>query len=330
MRFYKDDIAVVSYTGIFPDADNESDFFQNLINGKCSITDLSKERGNHFDVSCHFSKDKKEEEKSYSKYGTVISLEKINSWAEKYKLNDDTHSCVEIVLHELVDRISQNLNGIIKNKKSECVIAMGTGEPNVARILQKKSFKEIEEKFGWTETEKFRIQKFLERTQNTPKRKELIDKDYFFSLAFESLKNRFGISGPCSFVDAACASSLAAIYTAINRLRSESCDLIITGGLDLGVGITTLVAFSKVQVLSDKIMNPFDQSADGMNQGEAAALFALMRLEDAKKEGLQIHGVIRGCDGSSDGINGGLVEPTERGQVLAYEKTYEDVPMHPL
>jgi hypothetical protein len=67
-----------------------------------------------------------------------------------------------------------------------------------------------------------------------------------------------------------------------------------------------------------------------MNQGEAAALFALMRLKDARAAGYEVHAVIRNCDGASDGINGGIVEPTEYGQILAYERAYRNVPLQPL
>lgn len=331
MRFYQDDIAIVACAGIFPDADDENQFFSQLLEGHCSIKNLADSHDtNHLQIQYHFAADKKAKDSSYSRYATQISLDRISQWARKNDLFDSEMSSIEVIMHELISRMANSQSDLFANQKSECVIAMGTGEPYAVRLMQKKVYEEIMSRVELNAIERARIDQYLRNIENHPPRNSYLDKDLFFPLTYQSLRQKYGFNGPCSFIDAACASSLAALMVAINRLRSGACDVVVSGGVDIGLGVVTLIAFSKVQVLSDEIMNPFDITGDGMNQGEAAALFTLMRLSDAKKQGRSILGVIRNCEGSSDGIQGGIVEPTERGQVLAYERAYNDVPMQPL
>lgn len=328
MRFYENDIAVVSYAGVFPDADDENLFFQNLLKGHCAIGDLLGEANDGVvDFRNHYSSDKSLPDKTYARFGTKIPYTKFLEWAERNEIDPNRSTTYEICMHELFRRMNNKTPGLFGSRRAECMVSMATGEPHTVRVRSGSLARKWLENYELNDETRERLNKDLSLIMNNPKRAALMPKDLFCTLAYESVRSRFGIEGPCSYVDAACASSLAAFTLAVHRLRSGDCDLAVAGGIDFGLGVLTLAAFSRVKVLSEKIMNPFDESADGMNQGEAAALFALMRLKDARAEGFPIYGVIRNCDGSSDGIHGGIVEPTEHGQVLAYERAYRNVPL---
>lgn len=323
MKFFENDVAIVEYSGIFADSENEVDLFDRLLQGKCLIGELK-------DFGHHFSDDRKAQDRCYSNLGSKVPVESILKWADKNGLTTQSATAVEIVMHELMRRMVERTPGLFKGKKCEAIIGLSTGETDPYRIGQRKLFEELSQSIQFTDSEKERIQSYLSSFDQFPKRKDWLAKDVFSTLIFESVRTRFGISGACAFVDAACASSLAALMLAVRRIETGEADLVISGGVDISVVLVTLLAFSKLQVLSDKVMVPFDQKADGMNQGEAGALFALTTLANAKKENLRIYGVIRNCDGSSDGALGGMVEPTEYGQQLAYERAYSEVPLYPL
>ena len=331
MKFYEDDVAIVSYASVFPDCDNEDIFFDRLLNGECLIRDLTADESeNAVQLRYHFSKDKKAFDKSYSKFGTKIPLAKIREWAERNELDMATATTVEIIMHELCRRMEAALPSLFDGRRSELIVALSTGEPDPIKTFQRRVLASMKEKVKLNSAEQERIGGFMKIFDRHPARQTYLRKETFSSLIFESVRDRFGIEGTGALIDAACASSLAAVMLAIRRLQEGDRDLVITGGIDVGTTLLTLMSFSKLQILSEGIMNPFDKSADGINEGEGAALFALMRLKDARAQGLPILAVIRNCDGSSDGVLGGMVEPTEFGQNLAYENAYRNVPMYPV
>ncbi|HEY1109321.1 MAG TPA: amino acid adenylation domain-containing protein, partial [Opitutaceae bacterium] len=59
----------------------------------------------------------------------------------------------------------------------------------------------------------------------------------------------------------------------------------------------------------------FDAAADGWVLGEAVAAFVLKRLEDAERDGDEIHAVVRACGVAQGGVRNGLMAPHAAGQV---------------
>ena len=74
---------------------------------------------------------------------------------------------------------------------------------------------------------------------------------------------------------------------------------------------------------------PFHKDADGLVPAEGAAFVGLMRLDDALRQGRQIHGVIRGVGLSNDGRGRGLLAPMAEGQARAMRSAYEMAGMSP-
>ncbi|MFE9171928.1 SDR family NAD(P)-dependent oxidoreductase [Streptomyces kebangsaanensis] len=139
------------------------------------------------------------------------------------------------------------------------------------------------------------------------------------------IANRFDLHGTNHTTDAACASSLAALSTAVGELALGRADLVISGGVDTGNDIGMFLCFSKTPALSRTgDCRPFSDAADGTMLGEAVVMYALKRLSDAERDGDRIHAVIRGIGTSSDGRGTAIYAPLPDGQARALRRAYEE------
>jgi acyl transferase domain-containing protein/NAD(P)H-dependent flavin oxidoreductase YrpB (nitropropane dioxygenase family)/NAD(P)-dependent dehydrogenase (short-subunit alcohol dehydrogenase family) len=137
------------------------------------------------------------------------------------------------------------------------------------------------------------------------------------------IANRLDLGGVNYTVDAACASSLAALDHACTELRNGSSDLALCGGADLHNAIGDYLLFSSTHALSPTgRCATFDESADGIALGEAVAVVVLKRLEDAERDGDRIYAVVKAVAGASDGRSLGLTAPRKQGQVRAMQRAW--------
>ncbi|MES4908679.1 MULTISPECIES: SDR family NAD(P)-dependent oxidoreductase [unclassified Streptomyces] len=144
------------------------------------------------------------------------------------------------------------------------------------------------------------------------------------------IANRLDLGGANYTVDAACASSLAAVDVACKELVTGNSDLVLCGGADLHNGINDYMLFSSVHALSPTGRSrTFDASADGIALGEGVACVVLKRLADAERDGDRVYGVIKGVGSSSDGRSLGLTAPRPEGQRAALERAYRNARVSP-
>ncbi|MCC7126595.1 MAG: 3-oxoacyl-ACP reductase, partial [Acidobacteria bacterium] len=142
--------------------------------------------------------------------------------------------------------------------------------------------------------------------------------------------NRFDLGGTNCALDAACASSLAALSMAMGELRSHRADTVLTGGVDALNDVLMFLCFSQTPALSvTGDCRPFSDQADGTMLGEGVAMLALRRLEDAERDGHKIYAVIRGLGSSSDGRAKSVYAPRSEGQALALRRAYDDAGYSP-
>jgi acyl transferase domain-containing protein/NAD(P)-dependent dehydrogenase (short-subunit alcohol dehydrogenase family) len=143
------------------------------------------------------------------------------------------------------------------------------------------------------------------------------------------IANIFNFHGPNYVVDAACASAMAAMSSAVEGLIANDFDVAITGGIDRNMGAPTFVKFCKIGALSATGTRPYAQGADGFVMGEGAAIFLLKRLADAERDGDKIYAVLGGMGGSSDGKGKGITAPNPIGQRLCIERGWENAGLSP-
>jgi len=150
------------------------------------------------------------------------------------------------------------------------------------------------------------------------------------NVAAGRVANRFDFGGVNYTVDAACASSLAAVYAACRELEAGSSDVVVVGGADTIQNPFAYLCFAKTHALSPRgRCATFDRTADGIAISEGVAMMVLKRLVDAERDGDRIYAVIKGVSGSSDGRAKGLTAPRPEGQALALERAYAQAGVSP-
>ncbi|MEK7855912.1 MAG: beta-ketoacyl synthase N-terminal-like domain-containing protein, partial [Acidobacteriota bacterium] len=139
------------------------------------------------------------------------------------------------------------------------------------------------------------------------------------------IASRFDLGGSNAVVDAACASSLAALSMATMELESGRADMVITGGMDTFNDIFMYMCFSKTPALSPTgHSRPFDADGDGTSIGEGLGAVILKRLEDAERDGDRIYAVLKGVGSGSDGKGQAIYAPAAKGQIKALTRAYEN------
>lgn len=102
----------------------------------------------------------------------------------------------------------------------------------------------------------------------------------------------FGLSSLCIGVSTACTSGIKAFESARNFINLGLCDAVIVGGVD-SLNSLTLHGFNSLGVLSNSPSKPFCKDRDGINIGEAAAVFLMCR---DKISDYKLKAVATNCD----------------------------------
>ncbi len=92
----------------------------------------------------------------------------------------------------------------------------------------------------------------------------------------EFLARYFNTKGPAYSISTACSSSGKVFASARGLIEMGICDVVITGGAD-SLCELTLSGFESLQAISEVRCNPFSINRDGINIGEAAAVFIMSK-----------------------------------------------------
>ncbi|OJJ48191.1 hypothetical protein ASPZODRAFT_150471 [Penicilliopsis zonata CBS 506.65] len=103
-------------------------------------------------------------------------------------------------------------------------------------------------------------------------------------------------SGPSLDVDTACSSSLAALHMACNCLWRGDCDTALAGGTNVLTNPDNWAGLDRAHFLSPTgNCRTFDDSADGYCRAESVSTLVLKRLDDALRDGDPVFGTILGA-----------------------------------
>jgi amino acid adenylation domain-containing protein/thioester reductase-like protein len=141
------------------------------------------------------------------------------------------------------------------------------------------------------------------------------------SVAANRLSYQFNFRGPSLAVDTACSSSLVAIHQAASSLRLGESELALAAGVNVTLAPELTVAFSQAQMMAaDGRCKTFDRRADGYVRGEGCGVLVLKRLSDAQRDGDQILATILGSAVNQDGRSNGLTAPNRGSQVQVIQQ----------
>ncbi|WP_260862531.1 type I polyketide synthase [Bacillus pumilus] len=136
---------------------------------------------------------------------------------------------------------------------------------------------------------------------------------------------KLNLKGPSVSVQTACSTSLVAIHMACQGLIGGECDLALAGGVTLHQPQITGYQYQEGMIYSpDGHCRPFDEKAKGTVFGEGAGVVALKRLKDAIEDGDFIYAVVKGSATNNDGSNKvGYTAPSVSGQASVIESALE-------
>jgi len=123
------------------------------------------------------------------------------------------------------------------------------------------------------------------------------------------------LTGPAYTIAAACAASAKALASGRRLIRAGLADAAIVGGCDT-LCRTTVGGFSVLEAMAQGFCNPFSANRDGINIGEAAAVF-LMTREPAEVE-------LLGVGESSDAYHVSAPDPEGRGAASAMRMALDE------
>lgn len=127
------------------------------------------------------------------------------------------------------------------------------------------------------------------------------------------------LHGPSVGIQTACSTSLVAIHMAVQSLLARECDMALAGGASIDLPHGRGYRYAEGEILSSTgHCRAFDDEADGTLFGSGAAVVALRRLDDALRDGDNIHAVILGSAINNDGARkAGYLAPSIDGQAMA-------------
>ncbi|MBL8149457.1 MAG: SDR family NAD(P)-dependent oxidoreductase, partial [Blastocatellia bacterium] len=134
-------------------------------------------------------------------------------------------------------------------------------------------------------------------------------KDSYFSLA-NRISYKFNFNGPSMPVDTACSSSLSALHEACLHIRSGDCTVAIVGGVNAYTHPSTFAEFSRLRVMSpDGKTRAFGDQGNGFVPGEGVGAFFIKPLNRAVEDGDNIYAVIRSTSINHGGKTNGYTVP---------------------
>src|SRR5271165_3691040 len=334
-------IAIVGAGAVLPDAANVEAFWQNVKQGRYSITDVSPER---WDPALYFDSDHNAPDKTYSKIGgwvrewkwepakwrlpipprVVDAMDEAQRWAI---------ACTREALEDYgypdrplnTERTAVILGNAMAGEKHYFTALRIYFPEYASQLSHSASFAALPEASRRDITRELHdpIAQWIPDITEDTMPGELSN------CIAGRIANVFNLRGPNYVVDAACASAMAAISSAAEGLVANDFDVAISGGIDRNMGASTFVKFSKIGALSATGTRPYAEGADGFVMGEGAVIFVLKRLADAERDGDKIYAVLRGIGGASDGKGKGITAPNPVGQKLAIERAWQNAGVSP-
>ncbi len=328
-------IAIVGIGGIFPGAQDIPEFWTNIQNGKDCISQVPPER---WDWRLYYDPDPAAPDKTYSKIGGFIQGFKFDPL--KLRIPPPVAQQMDGVQQLAVSATAEALRDSGYDKKpydperTAVILGNSMGGPKKEqtdlRVYASYYRQQLESSPSFAalpETARRAIADEMERSAKS--QLSTITEDTMpgelSNVIAGRVANAFNFNGANITVDAACASSLAALSQAVSGLRFHEYDMALSGGIDQMMSAPAFVKFCKIGALSPDGSRPFDAGANGFVMGEGAGVMVLKRLRDALKDGDRIYALIRAVGSSSDGRGKGITAPNPKGQRLAIERAFRQL-----
>lgn len=313
-------IAIVGMEALYPGAHNIEEYWKNIFLSKNCVTEVPDDRWNK---ELFFNPDTRDTDYICSKWGGFIPAMDFDP--TEFGITPQSVASIEPVqlLSLLVAKRALQDAGYDTLSEIE---ADGTSV-----IFGTEGATELATMYGFRASAK---QAFGELPEELKNALPVLNEDSFAGVLSNvvagRIANRLNLGGRNYTVDAACASSMAALDIGCQELVSHRSDMVLLGGADFHNGLADFLMFNCTHALSRKGYSAsFDADSDGIALGEGIGVLVLKRLEDAERDGNKIYAVIKGVGGSSDGKSLGMTAPSRKGQIKALERAYQTAGIMP-
>ncbi|HEX2925561.1 MAG TPA: SDR family NAD(P)-dependent oxidoreductase, partial [Ruminiclostridium sp.] len=291
-------VAIVGVSGLYPDAENLYEFWNNLISKKDSVREIPKER---WDYNLFYDSDRMAHGKNPSKWGAFIKD---------------------------IDKFDPQFFQITPYEAEKM-------DPQQRLFLQ-TAWKVIEDAgyalSDFHEQTGKNVGVFVGATWSEYGYLADAEKGFYPEVNLGSIATRVSyhldFKGPSMAVDTHCSSSLSALYLAYEAVKTNACKAAIAGGVNLSIHP------NKYQLLK-YFLSPtgkchsFGAAGDGYVPGEGTGAVLLKPLNEAIKSNDHIYGVIRGAVMKHGGKTAGATVPNPRSQAEVIMETYKLANINP-
>lgn len=295
------DIAIIGISGRYPQAENLEKFWENLCEGRDSVTEIPKVRWDH---SLYFDGDKTKAGKTYSKWGGFLSgVDEFdplffNISPREAELMDPQERLFLQCAYETVEdagynreTISSDVNGL-------------SGNVGVFAGVMYEEY----QLFGVAESMKGRNTALFGNPASIANRVS-----YFYNF-----------DGPSMSVDTMCSSSLTAIYLACQSIQNGDCKAAIAGGVNVSIHPNKYLLLAQGKFISSKgRCESFGVGGDGYVPGEGVGSVFLKPLSQAIADGDNIYGVIKAASVNHGGKTNGYTVPNPNAQAKVIKRAYQ-------
>lgn len=321
-------IAIIGQAAVFAKAANLEEYWNNILDKIDGITEVPDSR---WDIEDYYDPDPETPDKTYCKRGGFIPDIPFNPLEfglppNILEVTDSSQLLGLVVARDALEDAGYGKDQEFNRQKTGVVLGVAGGQKLITDLsarLQYPIWRKVLKSSGLSEEDTDEIIQKI-KLAYAPWNENSFP-GLLGNVIAGRIANRLDLGGMNTVVDAACASSLAAVKSAISELVEGRAEMMLTGGVDTDNSPFTYLCFSKTPAFSPSgEIRPFAEQADGMLIGEGLGMMVLKRLEDAERDGDRIYAVIRGIGSSSDGKFKSIYAPRPSGQSLAIKRAYED------
>lgn len=326
-------VAIIGMDCLFPAAENLSAYWRAIKEGHDAIGDIPSD---HWSVKDYYDSDPKAEDKTYGRRGGFLSpvaFEPMKYGIVPKDLSaiDSTQILGLVAADRALADAGYGPDSGFDHRRTAVLLGVTGALKMVVSLGSRLAHPQLKRALADSGVDEGTAAEVLKRfaSEFTPWQENSFP-GLLGNVTAGRIANRLNLGGSNLVVDAACASSLAAIRQGLMELSSGQADLVVTGGLDTFSDPFMYTCFSKTPALSPSgDVRPYDQGGDGTVLGEGIGVVILKRLSEARRDGDRIYAVIRSVGSSSDGKGTAIFAPSAEGQCRALLNAYETAGLSP-
>jgi acyl transferase domain-containing protein len=292
------EIAVVGMSGRFPGAENIHEFWDNLKNGKESITFFSDKELIDDGVDADLLKNP-----NYVKAkGLITNPDYFDASFFEYTPSDVKVMDPQIkVFHECVWEALEDAGYDPYRYKGSIGLFAGAPSNTMWEVINT-------------------MYSNLNDPVDSFNNYQYMQKDFLTTL----ISYKLNLKGPSVSIQTACSTSLVALHTACRELLMGGCNIVVAGGISISYPYKRGYIYQEDMIMSpDGHCRTFDVLSKGTVMGDGAGAVVLKKLSNALEDNDHIYAIIKGSRINNDGARKvGYNAPSVDGQSQVIKSVY--------